>query len=774
VPDDQNVLLYIGVDDPRDADVLTWLNELERSGVDVARATGHEAGRLALQAGVTSVLVLSGSLGRASCLYLLREAHARNHMPAAIIVREPGTLGDERSFIEAGASALYDAAELAAIDLNDLETDALPKAIATSSDNDPSQFLARVSHEIRTPLHGIHGAMDLLEETSLTPMQQEYIHIVRNAADALMSVVQDLVDYAQPRRDPGRTSAFPFEPRTCMEQVATVMAPRAMARGMDFVHVTRHDVPWRVQGDPNALRQVLGGLASLVIRHTANGTVAMFASAVKSGLRFEIGVEDCRAPAAPNHHNSGDDGADDVSLERCAKIVAALGGELRSHVTASGAARYDFAVPFGALPDTLPLMEVGMAALEGKEVLVVDDTVTNRVVFREQLANWGCEVIEAVNGADAVDVLESRHARGDSVAIGLIDFAMPELDGEQLARAIRQMPEYADMPLVLCTSTPRGGDAARMTEAGFDAYLTKPVRSDVLRKTMCLLLGSRKSDRERTPLITQHIVDEMERAAQSTLYIGSAGGGLDVVLALQSQGFPCDTAEHGADAERALSANRYGAVLVECRGAKKAGLAEAERIRKTEGTQRIPLLMILRRANADDQAACLAAGGDAVLVEPIHREELKSVLGAYLGLEDLESLDDAPETWNLVDPIAEFGEPISANANYDNAPVDMARLDEVTAGDRELRGELIDMFLADTEERFAVLETAIARQNAEELNRTAHSLKGSCANLGVETLQALALALEGMGKENRLDEAPETFEQLKTEYEVVKVFFGSL
>ncbi len=779
VSEEPRVLLYIAAEDSHHADIAGWLTSLEAAGAEVAQATGHEAGRFALQTGVVSVLVLDQALGQSSCLSLLREGRSRNTLEAALVLRQGDTVFDEQALMTAGATGIYDAAALASIDLSAL----LPKSSRPSGEKktvmraDRSKaFMAQISHEIRTPLHGIHGAMDLLEDTGMTPLQREYVQIVRNAADALMSVVNDLVDYSNPGKERGSTGAFPFEPRTCAERVAAIMGPKALAKGLDFAHLTHHEVPWRVKGDPNTLRQVLNGLTGHIIRHTGHGAVVMEIDIPDSGepvagLRFRIGVEAGEfGPEGPAGDGVLPYATDetDVSLERCNELVTQLGGQLHTRMTSTGTLQFEFSVSFEALPDKLPLVEVGVEALEGREVLVVDDTATNRMVYREQLANWGCEIVEASNGKEALERLSARASSGQGVEIALLDFAMQEMDGAELARAIRALPYGKNIRLVLCTSMPMGGDAARMTDAGFEAYLTKPVRFDCLRKVMCLLLGNRESDREHTPLITQHVVAEMDRATRSSIYIGdSEERGHDAIIALQNHGFPCDTAQFGDDADRALESHRYAAVLVDCRSSLDEGLATAARVRAPEKEQRIPLLMILRQADVGKQSACLAAGGDVVLVEPIQRDELVSVLRTYLGVEDPDAFDDPFKEW-------EAETSMTGKTVPNDAPVDLERLDEVTAGDDALRKELIEMFIADTEERFAMLESAIAIEDGEALNRTAHSINGSSANMGASTLQALAIELESLGSQKRFDEAPAAFSNLKNEYEVVKVFFGSL
>ncbi len=773
------VLLYIASDSSRVSDVVSSFDRLEESGAEITSVAGHAAGRSALQSGAISVLVLDGALGLTACLYLMREGRTRNPLDAIFILGGGDSRLDENVLTDAGASCIYERDALVVRCRNalfpkqpaqNLRESALPAV------DDLRAFMGRISHEIRTPLHGIHGAMDLLEDTGMSPLQREYASIVRNAADALMSVVNDLVDYANPRQPQGESESFPFEIRTCAERVAVVIGPKALGKGLDFVHLTHHDLPWRVKGNPNTLRQVLGGLAGHLIRHAGQGLVILEIGLQQSVeespiLCFEIGVKaaefggDSLRSDGPNSQATDDS---DVSLERCGELVTTLGGQLHTRMSSSGTMQFEFSVAFEAVPDKLPLLEIGPEALDGREVLIVDDTATNRLVYREQLANWGCNIVEASSAKEALALIEARAARGECFDIALVDFAMPEMNGGELATAIRALPNGADMRLILCTSTPKGGDALRMTEAGFEAYLTKPVRFDCLRKVMCLLLGGRESERERTPLITQHVVAEMDRAARSVLHVGDiAASGRDAIIAVQNHGFPCDTARFGDDAAHALGTHRYAAVLVDCRPSLDSGLAAVADIRASDSGKRIPLIMTLKKADADQQSACLTAGGDVVLVDPIQRDELVSVLNAYLGLEEQETFDESTDEWDM-------GDPIMDEETSDATPIDLDRLEEVTAGDEELRQELIEMFLEDTKQRFAAIESAIADEDGESLNRTAHSINGSSASMGASTLQALALELESLGSENRFDEAPALFSNLKNEYEVVKVFFGTL
>ena len=521
------VLLYIAAEQVDDPHVTEWLNRQAAHGFEIERAIGHEAGRAALESGTINVLALDSALGRTPCLFLLREGRASNPIKSAYVLR------DDSTFTRAGFSGVVAKDGLATLELDGTADAPVTQTQGESASTEAEQeFLSRIAQDIRTPLHGIHGALDLLDDTGMSPMQKDYAKIARDAAFALMAVVNDLTDHASPGRSRDRATAFPFEPRACLERIAAVMGPKASSKGLGFILRTHFDAPWRVEGDPNALREILNGLSAHLIRHTSQGNIVIGVrapdpSATSESLRFFVGVEDADCEIDVGENNSNEPHAiniNDDAIESYANLAERLGGNLQRDVSESESIRYEITVPFTALPDELPPTNIAPETLDGREVLVVDDSVTNRAVHREQLANWGCNVIEASSGPEALSTIETRWSMGETFDIAVIDFVMEGMDGAELAQAIRALPNGAEMGLILCTSNPRGGDAARMTDVGFDAYLTKPVRFDCLSKVMCLLLDNRGPEQKHLPLVTQHIIAEMDRATRSILYIGAGPG----------------------------------------------------------------------------------------------------------------------------------------------------------------------------------------------------------------------------------------------------------
>jgi CheY-like chemotaxis protein len=352
----------------------------------------------------------------------------------------------------------------------------------------------------------------------------------------------------------------------------------------------------------------------------------------------------------------------------------------------------------------------------GLKVLVVDDNATNREIVETYLRSRDAVCETAESGAEALAVLHAAARVGEPFAVVVLDAHMPEMDGLDLAAAIRQAPSLRGARLVMLTST--GDHRERARELGIAGYLTKPVR--------------------RARLL-QAVADVAEPEAPAVPAEAAAVTGARILIAednevnqlvietmLAKRGFEVDVANDGAEALAKLAHGEYAAVFMDCQMPNVDGYEATARIRAQERDgRRLPVIAMTAHAMAGDRERCLDAGMDDYLSKPLRPELLDAVLERWLGLA----------------PAAGDGVVAEAEAVAD-ALIDEARMRTFRDDYPDIVDQLVDLFVQSTPPLLGELRAALDGGDHDEMRRTAHKLKGSCQNIGATFMATLCRSLE--------------------------------
>jgi signal transduction histidine kinase/DNA-binding response OmpR family regulator len=574
------------------------------------------------------------------------------------------------------------------------------RAAAQSADRAKSEFLANMSHEIRTPMNGVLGMAELLAKTELDGRQRTFADVIVKSGNALLTIINDILDFSKIDAGQLQLDPAPFDLREAVEDILTLVSTAAADKDIDLITRIDPKLPESIIGDVGRFRQIITNLVGNAVKFTDQGHVLVDITGEEIGeqLALTIRVEDTGigipsdkldsvfqqfaqvdASSTRRHEGTG------LGLAIASRLAALMQGAISATSEPGKGSTFIVNITIDRDPGYSGKQQPVPVDITGARILIIDDNPVNRSILTEQLANWEFESAAAESGAIGIAAAKQMAKLGKPLDAIILDYQMPDMNGAEVAKRLRDGADTKDIPVILLTSVDLGDYSRIAQELALAAHLTKPARSSLLLATLVKVLQSARWRSEKmVPQATRRpAVAEAGNAAPKSLADIAAlvqnekpfqherratdlnklplpalrpaqaaapvpekdSAVIDVVVAednevnqlvfsqiLKGLDLNFRIAHNGRRAVDLVRECRPRIVLMDVSMPEMNGLEATMAIRKAEqgSGQRVPIIGVTAHALKGDRERCLEAGMDDYLTKPVSPDKIGAVIANWM------------------------------------------------------------------------------------------------------------------------------------------------
>lgn len=622
------------------------------------------------------------------------------------------------------------------------------------------EFAANVSHELRTPLNGILGMLELLFSMDLTPKQHEYAKVAHNSGEALLELIDDVLDFSRVKAGKLKPTPIDFYLHETMEDVVGLLSGQADRKNLALNYHISDNTPTALRGEAGFIRQLLLNLAGNAIKYTEQGSIRLSAYTFESDqgmqLHFEIKDSGIGIPEANQESIFEAFSQVDASTTRkfegtglglaiCRQLVELLKGKIGVESKPGSGSTFWFTTPIEiakGLPAKARQRTNELAALR---ILVVDSEDTGQGILQQALNSYEIRCTHSPDGTQAITELQHASKENRPYEITIVDEQLDDMKGIELLRRILNDPVIADTKVIIAASRTFGRNEAQL--AGIAGCLIKPIEDTELLEVISNVVNgggydADSSNTEQLPstagLLGLRILVAEDNHANQTVAIGM----------LNRLGCHPEVVFNGTEAVTAVNSGNYDLVLMDCHMPEMDGYEATSQIRKLgNGFAQTPIIAMTANTRPGDADKCIEAGMNDYLPKPLKLKNLRQKLLQWFPAAPIALCSPPPAEM----PVAEV---------VSSTVLDHEVLSELHYSIGHAIVQVIQAFLEDMPIHLNSLEKGVHTNDPQLVAEFAHTIKGSSRNLGATKLSDISMALEDLGRAGSLEGAMELLHQL--------------